>query len=222
MNNVLAVVLGLGSVLKEDIPPDSEQYEDIRDIVLAAERGQSMVANLLGFARKGKYQVSQWQPNEGILQIESMLQKTLPKTIAINTDLRAARSVQCDSNQIVSALMNLCVNSAHALGEKGQITISSRDIDLSARQSLAQGEITAGSYVALTVQDNGKGMDEETRNCAFDPFFTTKDIGEGTGLGLSMVHGVVKNHKGSVTIESELGEGTKITITLPAVELPRS
>ncbi|MBL4636034.1 MAG: ABC transporter substrate-binding protein [Kofleriaceae bacterium] len=219
MNNVLAVILGLGSVLEEDLEPGTTQYEDIRDIMSAAERGQSMVANLLGFARKGKFQLSTWNPNDGVQQIVSMLGKTLAKTIVIKTSLKAKQYLHCDSNQIVSALMNLCVNAAHAIGDKGEITIESHDKTIAADET-NHPTLQPGCYLSLIVRDNGKGMSEQTRKRVFDPFFTTKDIGEGTGLGLSMVYGVVESHNGSVSIESELGAGTTVTLLLPAVAAP--
>jgi len=216
MNNVLAVILGLGSVLEDEMEPDEPLLEDVVDIVTAAKRGQSMVANLLGFARKGSYVETLWSPSDGIEQMTTLLEKMISKSIVITTELSAVSHVLCDANQMIAALMNLCVNAAQSISSNGRISIRTHDIDISTEEFNSAFECALGPYIKIEVQDDGKGMDEETRNRAFDPFFTTKDIGEGTGLGLSMVHGVVENHGGVVTIDSVLGEGTTISIHLPA------
>lgn len=217
MNNILAVVLGLGAVLQDEIDPEDPKHDDIVDIVSAAERGKALVENLLGFARKGNYAPSQWSSKEGICRLQTILEKVIQKSVVIETDLKGTRSVHCDQNQIITALMNLCINSAQAIESAGTIRIVTEDLTLADGQTLYPDAIS-GSYLKIEVQDDGRGMEDTTRKRAFDPFFTTKDIGEGTGLGLSMVHGVIAHHGGSVGIESTVGQGTTITILLPAFE----
>lgn len=218
MNNVLAVVLGLGSTIEDDMSPEDPLFDDIRDIVDAARRGQALVANLLGFARKGDYTKSEWSPNEGILQMSSLLTKMISKGVVITTTLQATRHVMCDENQMATVLMNLCINAADAIPVAGSITIQTKDRQLNADDLGVYPNLGPGWYIEIRVQDDGEGMDEGTCKRAFEPFFTTKDIGKGTGLGLSMVLGVVENHGGYASIESVVGEGTSVTILLPSIE----
>lgn len=219
MNNVLAVVLGLGSVIEDSLPDGSELRGDMTDLLYAASRGKSMVTNLLGFARKGGYVRIPWAPSRSITNLVKLLRKTIPKGIATDHHVdENLASVIANANQITSALMNLCINASQAIHGAGTIRIVARNYTPVAEELLAH-PLRNKAYVRIDVIDDGKGMDEATRTRACEPFFTTKDIGEGTGLGLSMVYGAVENHGGTVTIESELGKGTTVSIFLPAVEI---
>jgi two-component system cell cycle sensor histidine kinase/response regulator CckA len=123
-----------------------------------------------------------------------------------------------DRNQVHHALMNVCINGADAMKNGGVLSISTENVSLDQADSKAFGNLEAGKYVMLKVRDTGIGMDDETLKRAFDPFFTTKPEGEGTGLGLSMVYGVVENHGGKVMINSKPGKGTTVTFFLPAID----
>ena len=214
INNVLAVVLGLGSVVASEAAPNDPKRQDIQEIVSAARRGKSVVENLLGFARKGSYQSQRVALNDTVRGAVAMLARTLPKKLVFNTSLDdQLEATECDSAQITQALVNLCLNAVDAVDGAGTVTISTSNEDLA-------GDVVAlepGRYVQLQVKDNGPGMDEETRKRAFEPFFTTKEVGKGSGLGLSMVYGVMQNHGGAAAIQSVRGEGTTVTLWLPAV-----
>ncbi len=216
MNNVLAVVLGLGSLLESTRQPGDPELPDIQAIVAAARRGKAMVENLLGFARKGKYRKERVSPNAIVHDVVEMLAYSLPKKVSLTTALAdQLLAVECDSAQIGQSLMNLCLNANDALNGKGTITISTSNVVLAANDIVG---LEPGHYAKLRVSDDGPGMTRETLRKAFEPFFTTKDLGKGTGLGLSMAYGVVQNHGGSIDIESSPGEGTAVSIWLPAVE----
>lgn len=216
MNNVLAVVLGLSSVIEQEAGLGDAMTDDIRAIKSAAERGKSVVEKLLGFVRKGTYQRENILLNETVGEVVEMLRRTLPKTLSIKTELdRQLAAVECDPAQIMQTLLNLCLNANDALDGSGNITISTKD-DVLHRATV--GQLKPGPYVKLQVKDDGPGMTDETRRRAFEPFFTTKDVGKGTGLGLSMAYGVIQNHGGTLTIDSVVGEGTTISILLPAAK----
>ncbi len=216
MNNVLAVVIGLGTVLEAEMGPKDAKLQDINKIVSAARRGRALVENLLGFARKGKYHKQIVSLNATVDEVAQILNQSLPKKVVINRILAGELSnIECDAVQIMQALMNLCLNANDALDGAGTITIATSNEVLGTG---AVADLEAGNYVKLQVTDDGSGMDEQTCHKAFEPFFTTKALGRGTGLGLSMVFGVVENHGGAIVLDSAPGRGTAVNIWLPAVD----
>ncbi len=216
MNNVLAVVLGLGSVVEEDLPEGSEMREDMQDLLAAASRGKAMVTNLLGFARKGDYARTRWAPAPAIEKIVELLRKTIPKEISTEcTVAEDVGDIVADANQIASALMNLCINASQAIQGSGSIRIVGSTFVPTAEDRITLKQLTGDSYVRIDVIDDGQGMDEATCARACEPFFTTKGVGGGTGLGLSMVYGAVDNHGGTMSIRSKAGQGTTVSIFLP-------
>lgn len=213
MNNVLAVVLGFSSMLERKFLSDDSSLADIRQITAAAERGKSLVANLLGFARKGSYQRQNVDLTKKIEQLVEVLERSLPKQLTIQRDLgKTLPPTLCDPEQIMQALMNVSINASHAVSEKGSIVIRS-SMTTVAEEAIAG--LKPGDYVRIEVQDDGKGMDATSQRRAFEPFFTTKEVGKGTGLGLSMVYGVMQSHAGMVTVDSELGKGTLVALYIP-------
>ena len=213
MNNVLGAIMGAASLLKQDTDTEDERQEGIADILEACKRGRKLTRNLLGFARKGKYRrerVYLWQL---VSQIEEMLERTVDKRVHIVSELDPEMpAVAGDPDQLHHALMNLCLNAVDAMPDGGTLEVAVDDLVIEGQDS---GE--PGSYVRVRVSDTGEGMDPETLVHAFEPFYTTKAKGLGTGLGLSMVYGTVENHGGSVHLDSALGEGTTVTLLLPAV-----
>jgi PAS domain S-box-containing protein len=217
INNVLAVIMGLASTLKEEIPADSSQYLDLQAILSATRRGSGITHSLLGFARKSKHHEENVQLNNVINELERLLLSTLSKKIGfeliLDEDLAGVRG---DKSQLTQVLMNLCLNAADAINEEGLLTITTANIEMGEKDIAHFSDLPCGQYVKICVVDNGSGMDSDTVSHAFEPFYTTKDIGKGSGLGLSMVYGAVKDHGGGVRIDSQLGEGTTITVVLPA------
>lgn len=216
MNNVLTVVLGLSSLLESELEEDDPKLQDVQQIKGAARRGQSLVKNLLGFARRGKYQQRKVSLNRTVKELVAVLQRTIPKRIVVDTALEPALAdIDCDPSQVSHAIMNLCLNSADAIEGRGRITLITRNTYLD-ESSPKNSSLEAGRYVELQVVDDGMGMDQETTSRAFEPFFTTKDVGKGTGLGLSMVYGTVENHGGAASLTSTEGQGTVVTLLFPA------
>lgn len=214
VNNLLAVVLGNASLLERQLQGDGEAVAMVEDIVTAAHKGGVLAKNLLGFARGGDYLRDSVDLNEAIEETTSLLRCTIPKRIALETDLAPDLApVAGDPRQLSQIVMNLITNAADAIDGAGAISVSTRNITLEAN---AEGlTLEPGDYVRVCVVDNGCGMDANTQRRAFDPFFTTKEVGEGSGLGLAMVYGVVGKHGGQVTIDSKPGHGTTIIVRLP-------
>jgi two-component system, cell cycle sensor histidine kinase and response regulator CckA len=217
MNNVLGAILGSASVLDDEIKRGHPNREDLDNILAACRKGRDLTRDLLGFARKGKYVKEILSLNDIAYEAQSLLARTITKKISIDLDLdNKLDCVEGDRNQIHHALMNLCINAADAMKTHGTLTIATKNVYLDNQQATERGGLRPGKYVETRVIDTGVGIDAETLKNVFEPFFTTKPKGEGTGLGLAMVYGVVENHGGHVYIESEPGKGTRVVFLLPA------
>jgi len=222
MNNVLAVVVGLCSVMQREINEGDPHKADLENVLSAAMRGKDMVNNLLGFARKGTYARKPFSLTEVVESLAKLLGKTIPKEISVRTDLESPLSnVVGDQSQITSALMNLCINASQAIDGRGDIIIACNEVEVAGEDIGVQPRLEVGRYVRVQVVDSGQGMDEETLKRSIEPFFTTKDVGEGTGLGLSMAYGAAETHGGGLRLDSVVGEGTTVSMFLPIATVPR-
>ncbi|MFZ5867509.1 MAG: PAS domain-containing hybrid sensor histidine kinase/response regulator [Thermodesulfobacteriota bacterium] len=216
-NNILSGVLGYASLIKKRVAQDSQLSHYAEMVEKSAERGAALAGQLLAFSRKDKTLFQDTDVHELIDEIKEILERTLDRKITVMCDKRAARSViSGDAARIQQMLMNLCLNSRDAMPNGGLIMIST-DL-LRVDESLAEtfDGIAPGSYVQITVQDEGEGMGEAVKARLFEPFFTTKEDGKGTGLGLAMVYATVKSHGGAVKVHSEPRHGTEFHILIPA------
>ncbi len=215
-NNLLGGILGYASLLLSDIPKNHVYYNDIYTIAETAKRAADLTNRLLAFARGGKYHVRSIDLNQNVEEIVSTLSRTIDKSITIETSLgKNLWWVRGDSGQIHQVIMNICLNSVDAMPGGGKLTLRTANVILDETFSQTQLGVKPGDYIRVAISDTGVGMDEKTKNRIFEPFFTTKPAGEGTGLGLAMVYGIVKNHEGAILVDSELGKGTKVSILLP-------
>jgi PAS domain S-box-containing protein len=215
-NNMLAVVIGALDMLERRIAQGSSELD--RYIVAAkdgASRAAALTQRLLGFARQQPLAPVPLDLNRQVRGMVELLMRTLGEDITIETRLTAeVDAAMADPNQLENVILNLCVNARDAMPNGGLLTIATANRSLDAAAAASAG-IDAGDYVELTVADTGLGMSQETVARAFDPFFTTKGVGKGTGLGLSQVFGFVRQAGGHVSIESALGEGTRVHLWLP-------
>ena len=213
-NNLLAVISGNLELAEEDAEPDSDQADLIHRALGAAGRGSDLVSRLLAFSRGQTLRPKVINANEQVMGMTDLLSRTLGSPIEIVTKLAPKLwPVSVDPNQLESVILNLAVNARHAMPDGGILTLTTANRRLGAKSTLA--ELPAGQYVEISVADTGTGMTKETIERAFDPFYTTKPVGEGTGLGLSMVYGFVRQSGGDVAIRSKPGNGTSISIHLP-------
>ena len=215
-NNILGGILGYASWLKTNIKSDHPFFRPLDTIEKSASRAAELTAQLLAFARGGKYDIRPSNLNSVISESLKLLAGTLDKSIVIETHLNESLpTVEIDVGQIQQVLINLCVNARDAMPGGGRLTIQSSLACLSEKDVRSQVETKPGWFAVMAVSDNGMGMDENTKRRIFEPFFTTKEKGKGTGLGLSMVYGVVKNHGGFINVYSECGEGSTFKVYLP-------
>lgn len=222
-NNLLFVINSYAEFLREDTPVSHPHHADLGEIIKAAEQAASLTTQILLFSRKGVLAVSVVDISVAGRDQEEILRRLVPPEI----DLRFQYGedldhVKVDIAQISQALVNLVINARNAIAESGTINIEfeNRDLPIDTADHLGTF-LSAGHYVVCSVTDTGSGMSEEVLEHAFDPFFTTKEIGQGTGLGLATMYGVVKQHGGGVFVASEVGRGTRVSIWLPqSSELP--
>jgi len=215
MNNLLGAIMGFASVVQAEMSPSDRLQDDVRHILESCRKGRDLTLNLLGFARRGKYRMEQFTLNDRAEEVVKLLKSTIPKKIKIETKL-AARPlpVYGDTAQIHHAVMNLCLNAVDAMGGTGVLTIASDSIVVEEGAGYSP-DLAPGKYARLQVTDTGAGMDHDVVSMAFEPFFTTKPLGQGAGLGLSMVYGTAVNHGGTALLESVPNQGTVATLLLP-------
>jgi PAS domain S-box-containing protein len=214
-NNLLTIITGNLELVQDRLEP-----EDLRVLVKkaqdAAELGAQLTSQLLTFARRRTQDVQTIQLNELLLSVTEMLRRTLGDHVSLSSSLSPDLwHTQADPGQFQNAIVNLAVNGRDAMPRGGRIFVETRNTILDAAQLGAEFDVTPGDYVQLSISDTGTGMAPEVRERVFEPFFTTKEKGRGTGLGLSMVYGFVKQSGGHITIYSELGHGTTFNIYLP-------
>lgn len=220
VNNVLAAVTGLASLLQTEVPPGSQAAEMVSELLAVSRRGADLTRNLLGFARKGRYRHEPTSVNALVGQAAAMLGRTIAKDVAIVTALDAEPSViEGDPSQLAQAVLNLALNAVDAVGPQGTIRLGTSSRVLPDDDPW-QPALPPGRYIDVRIADDGVGMAPETMRHATEPFFTTKSVGQGTGLGLAMAYGTVTGHGGAMDIQSQLDHGTTIRLLLPASQAP--
>jgi len=217
-NNLLTPILGYTDLLLAKLPPDDEQAKSLKIIRQAAGRARDLTRQLLAFSRKQILELKTVNLGQIINSFENMLRRTIRENIGIEVRISPDLGlVRADTGQIEQVLLNLSINAQDAMQEGGTLSIEAKDINLDESYTSRHPEVIPGPYVMLSVSDTGIGMDEETRAHIFEPFFTTKELGRGTGLGLSTVYGIVKQHGGSISVYSEKGHGSIFKVYLPKV-----
>lgn len=214
-NNLLGSVMINLSLMEMELSDHPEHRENIVEIKTAVEQGADLARQLLSFARRGNIDTVALDLND-VLQDSSRMFGRTRKDIIINLDCsKDSTIVMADRTQIEQVLLNLFLNAGQAMPQGGHLSLATEMVELSAADT-APHNVAAGNYVKLSVTDNGVGMDADTCHRAFEPFFTTKKAGQGTGLGLASVFGIVKNHGGFVTVNSKPGKGTTFTVYIPS------
>jgi PAS domain S-box-containing protein len=215
-NNLLAPILGTVELLLADAPPGDPLQDDLEQVRRAALQAKNLVRQILSFSRRAEQQLAPLPLTPLVGDLLTLLRASLPVTIDIRSELEAGVGVLGDSSQLQQVVMNLCTNAFHAMRESGgvlevRLETAAPDPALAA----AHPTLAAGRVARLTVRDTGHGMDPATLERLFEPFFTTKPPGEGTGLGMAIVHGIVTAHGGAITVDSAPGVGTTFEIYLP-------
>lgn len=215
-NNLLAVIIGNLELVLDTLRPDHAAHEHIKRSFDAAERGAALTQRLLAFSRRQPLNPKIIDLNETVTSMQDLLSRTLGEQISLEfVPEQELWLSETDPTQIESAILNLAINARDAMPDGGTLTIKTENTYLDEEDASAGSEASSGEYVAVAVSDTGIGMAAAVRDRAFEPFFTDKANGRGSGLGLSMVHGIVRQSGGQVRIDSEQGRGTTVTIYLP-------
>ena len=218
-NNILFPIVGYAEMMLDDLPEDSPHKNNTNEILQGAKRATDLVKQILTFSRQADQELKPLKVQLIIKEVLKLIRSSLPSTIEIKQHIsNECGLVMADATQIHQVAMNLMTNAYHAMEDEGgklEVTLKGVELEI---DDLKDQSMTPGAYVCLTVADTGPGMDQSVISRIFEPYFTTKEERKGTGLGLAVVHGIVKSYKGDVRVYSEPGEGTAFHVYLPAIQ----
>ena len=216
-NNILMIMIGSTELAMYDMPKGSPAIENLESVKTAGRRAAELVNQLLSFSRKSEIEKKPINLSTIAKESLKLIRATIPTSIEIKKNIpKNCHTVYADPTQIHQVIINLCTNAYHAMGKGGSLSVSLENIYLDQESGLPDKSMRPGNYVRLTISDTGHGISTENLDKIFDPYFTTKDVDKGTGMGLSVVHGIIKSHEGSITVDSKIGRGTTFSIYLPA------
>ena len=223
-NNILAAVMGLIEMESLSARAGSRTCSRMEQALTACSRARDLVKQILAFSSQDGQRRQAVRIGPVVEEVLQMMRATLPATIIIQSDLEAAEAmILGDSSQIHQVLINLCTNAAHAMRKTGGVLgVAAQEVDLRDAETSVCPDMPPGSYLCLRVTDTGEGMNQQVRERIFEPFFTTKGPGEGAGVGLSVVHGIVKGHGGRITVRSVPGRGSCFEVFFPGLKESRS
>jgi PAS domain S-box-containing protein len=222
-NNILAGIMGFSELLMDEIPKGSRAETHLNFILQASERARSLIRQILTFSRRETERMGPVSLHDIVDEVLALLRASLPSSIQIETVVDTqAPTVMADSGKIHEALMNLATNAVYAMKSKGQLTVSLHREETKAPVQGVHGWVEPGVWSVISVRDTGEGMTDDTIAKMFEPFFTTKPAGEGTGMGLSVVYGIMHSHGGDIVVESTPGEGSTFSLFFPASRQPDS
>jgi PAS domain S-box-containing protein len=218
-NNILSAVIGYTELALNDAKKETDLYNNLQEVFRAGERARDLVKQILAFSRQAEQDRKPIQVKLIAKEALKFLRASLPTTIEIRQDLQSSSLVIADPTQIHQVLMNLCTNAGHAMMKNGGVLkVTLTDVQLEGDFTAKQPDLKPGAYLKLTVRDSGHGMPTHVLERIFDPFFTTKEKGEGTGMGLAAVHGIVGSYGGAVFASSKPNEGSTFKVYLPSVK----
>jgi two-component system, cell cycle sensor histidine kinase and response regulator CckA len=222
-NNLLMVIQSYTEMLQDSLPEDDIRRKQTMQVMKASERAAGLTGQMLAFSRKQIIRPVVLDLNAVIRETAKMLERLIGEDIDFQVILAESLwAIEADPDQIVQVLMNLCVNSRDAMPQGGMLSITTENVTVTDGSTGQQSCVLPGEYVKLSVTDTGTGISKELHERIFDPFFTTKEVGKGSGLGLAMVYGIVKQSGGHVWVDSELEKGTCFTIYLPSTKEART
>jgi PAS domain S-box-containing protein len=215
-NNQLAGIMGCTDLLRHEVEGSAAATELVDELTGAVLRASEVTSQLLAFSRRGKFMTEPVDLNHLVDEVVKILSHSIDKQIRVDTELDESAWTLGDPSQLQNAILNMALNARDAMPDGGTITLRTERVELDEFEvSALHANVAAGDYVALSVRDSGVGMDAETQQRLFEPFFTKKETGAGTGLGMAAVYGTIKHHHGAITVDSEIGRGSLLTVYLP-------
>lgn len=221
-NNILGVMLGFSELTLLEVAKESRAWHNVQQVLTAGQRAKALVRQILTFSRKGDQERQPIQLHIVVQEAMKLLRASLPTTIRIHQDIdEDVGTIMADPTQLQQILMNLCLNAAYAIHRnEGVLAVCLETFEVDISLAAHHPALKPGAYARLTVRDNGQGIPEAMLERIFEPFFTTKAAGEGTGMGLAVVHGIVASHGGAITVDSKPGQGATFDIYLPRLDQP--
>jgi PAS domain S-box-containing protein len=218
-NNILGAIIGYAEMALYDTQKDSMEHYNIDQVLKAGHRAKDLVKQILAFSRKSEQDKNIISLTPIVEEALKLLRASLPTTIEIRQNIEPhLDAIFADPTQMHQVMMNLCTNSAHAMGDTGGIlNVELHNLDLNLKKAVQYSELNPGPYLQLSISDTGHGMDSATMDRIFDPYFTTKEQDKGTGMGLAVVHGIIKGHGGGIRVQSKPGKGTRFDILFPVM-----
>jgi PAS domain S-box-containing protein len=219
-NNILAAIIGYTELVVPRVSRTSPEWGYLQEVLTAGQRARDLVQQILLFTRQGEQERKPVQLHQLVKEVLALLRASLPTTIEVRQYIdEATGAILADPTRMHQVLLNLCTNAEHAMRETGGILEVRLDaVDVDVAFAADHPELQPGPHVRLTVRDTGHGMEPEVMERIFEPFFTTKGVGEGTGMGLAMVHGIVTSHEGAITVQSTVGKGTTFEVYFPRID----
>ena len=218
-NNILSAIIGYTELSLSQVEKETGLYNNLREVIQAGGRAKDLVKQILTFSRQADQELKPVQVNLIIKEVLKFLRATMPTTIEIRQDIKSNSLVMADPSQIHQVIMNLCTNAGHAMVEKGGVLeVKLTDVNLEPEAEADHSELKPGPYLELTISDTGHGIPPHFVDRIYDPFFTTKEVSKGTGMGLAVVHGIVRSCEGSITVSSKPGKSTIFKVYIPAVK----
>ena len=216
-NNILGAIIGYAEMALYDTQKDSMEHYNVDQVLRAGHRAKDLVKQILAFSRKSEQDKNVISLTPVVNETLKLLRASLPTTIEIKRNIEPnLDAIFADPTQMHQVVMNLCTNSAHAMREAGGIlTVELQNVDLHIKETAQFPDLNPGPYVKLSISDTGHGMDSKIIDRIFDPYFTTKELDKGTGMGLAVVHGIIKGHGGGIQVQSESGKGSRFDILFP-------
>jgi PAS domain S-box-containing protein len=219
-NNILSAIVGYTDITLHDLPADAPVAGYLKKVLQAGNRARDLVNQILAFSRATEQETRPVVVKHIAKEAMKLLQATLPSTIRIQSNIRSGAAIMADPTQIHQVIMNLCTNAAHAMqAQGGRLTVSLTKATSGEQDQGRPSELGPGAYLILAIGDTGTGIEPDMLERIFDPFFTTKKPGEGTGMGLAVVHGIIQDCGGSIQVHSVPGEGTSFQVWLPVIEV---
>ncbi len=218
-NNILTLILGFSELALSNAPPDKQLADNLNEIITAGKRGRDLIKQILKFSHHSEDEVKPIKVSAIASEVMKLMQASIPKDVKILAELDSDALITGNPTQIHQVFMNLCTNAAFAMQSSGgTLKIGIAEKKLMRNSAEPPLGLPAGKYLQIIVEDTGVGIEPGIIDAIFDPYFTTKDTGEGTGIGLAIVHGIIENHSGKITVSSTVGRGTRFTIYLPVID----